>query len=226
MERTVLNLPSHGTWRIKVRNSLLLATPQAFSGIVQIDRVTYRPLLDAGSMSATLRKEVNQNLRSFSMSPIGSRFRPGLVVSRADLASALVLGARVPQYMPATPSYVDVQGLSTMAFVESAQASPSGALFTDVVEGGSFRPTGGVTRLVAAVALVRAAGLRGEAESKIVTALTFLDVRSIPAEFRGYAAVAVSRGLIQSGSFFRPNDPFTRGELAHAIALIQNGVVN
>ena len=225
-ERVVLNLPSAGTWRIKVRNTLPLGTPQAFSGIVEINRASYRPLLDSGSMSTTLRKEVNQNLRSYSMFPIGQKFRPGIVVSRADLASALVLGAAVPQYLPAAPSYLDVQDLPMKAYVESAQAAPSGALFTDVVEGGTFRPTDGVTRLVAAIALVRAAGLRQEAENTIVTPLTFLDVWSIPAQYRGYAALAVQKGLIQSGSFFRPQDAFTRGELAHALTLIQNGVVN
>jgi hypothetical protein len=176
-------------------------------------------------MTTTVRKEVNQNLRSFSMFPIGQKFRAGLVASRKDLATALVLGAAVPQYLSVAPNYVDVQDLQTRAFVESAQALPSGALFTDIVNG-RFRPNEGVTRLVAAIALVRAAGLRQQAENTIVTPLTFLDVCGIPAEYRGYAAVAVQKGYIQSGSFFRPQDPFTRGELAHAMVLILNGVVN
>jgi hypothetical protein len=83
-----------------------------------------------------------------------------------------------------------------------------------------------VTRLVAAIALVRAAGLRKQAENTTVTALTFLDAWSIPAQYRGYAAVAVQKGFIQSGRLFRPQDPFTRGELAHAMTLLQNGIVN
>jgi len=112
-----------------------------------------------------------------------------------------------------------------MAFVETAQASPSGALFTDVVKGGRFRPTEGVTRLVAAVAMVSAAGLKAEAESKANTPLSFLDASTIPAELRGYVSVAVSRGFIQADSSFRPQNSFTRGELAHAIALIQNRAV-
>ena len=91
-----------------------------------------------------------------------------------------------------------------MSFVESAQASPGGALFTDVTKGGRFRPTDGVTRLVAAVALVRAAGLRGEAEAKANTPLAFLDALTIPADLRGYVAVAVSRGFISSDNLFPP----------------------
>jgi serine protease AprX len=225
IERVVLNTPAAGTWRIKVRNTLPVGTPQPFSGLVQINRATYRTLQDAGSMSATLRKEVNQSFRTYSMTPIGSKFRPNLAVSREDLATALVVGSCVPQYLRTSPGYVDVLG-SSRAFIESAQAAPSGALFTDVAEGGQFRPNQGVTRLVAAIALVRAAGLRQEAENKIVTPLTFLDLWSIPVEYRGYAAVAVSKGLIQSGSFFRPQDPYSRGELAHALVLIQNGIID
>jgi len=131
----------------------------------------------------------------------------------------------VPQYLPGAPSYNDVRDLPTMAFVETAQASPGGALFTDVVKGGRFRPTEGVTRLVAAVAMVSAAGLKAEAEAKANTPISFLDASTIPAELRGYVSVAVSRGFIQADTSFRPQDSFTRGELAHAIALIQNRAV-
>src|SRR6185436_1523918 len=88
-ERVVLNMPAAGTWRIKVRTTLPVGTAQPFSGLVQINRATYRTLQDAGSMSATLRKEVNQGLRTFSLAPIGSKFRSGLAVSREDLATAL-----------------------------------------------------------------------------------------------------------------------------------------
>lgn len=223
-ERVVLNLPSAGTWRIKVRNNLALGTSQPFSGVVQINRVDYR-IADATSMTSSLRVDVNQTLRSFSMLPIGSKFRPDSVVSRADLASALVIGGRVPQYLPGNATYQDVHDNMTMSFVESSQASPTGALFTDVSAGGRFRPNDNVTRLVAAVALVRAAGLRQEAEAKSNTPLAFLDAMTIPAELRGYVAVAAARGFIQSDSLFRPQNNFTRAELAHAIALIQSSAV-
>ena len=91
-ERVVLSLPSAGTWRIKVRNGLGLGLSQPFSGIVQFNRANYCRLTDATSLTSTLRSDVNQSLRSFSMWPIGSKFRPDFVVSRADLASTLVLG--------------------------------------------------------------------------------------------------------------------------------------
>jgi serine protease AprX len=224
-ERVVLNLPTAGTYRIRVKNGSILGLSQNFAGVVQFNRVSYGNLSDAGLLNTSVRTDVNQILRSFSMWPVGSKFRPEFVVSRADLASALVLGARVPQYLPGAPSYSDVRDLPTMAFVETAQASPGGALFTDVVKGGRFRPTEGVTRLVAAVALVRAAGLKAEAEAKTNTPLSFADALTIPAELRGYVSVAVSKGFIQADTLFRPQDSFTRGEVAHAIALIQNSAV-
>ncbi len=220
-ERVSLNLPTAGTWRIKVRNSFLLATPQQFSGVVQLNRVQYGPLNDAAQMSDSLRSDVNQNLRSFSMAPIGSKFRPDFSVSRGDLAAALVLGSRIPQYLPGQSNYEDIRDALTMSFVESAQAAPGGELFTDVSVGGRFRPSESVTRLVAVVALVRAAGLRAEAENSN-GALTCLDAMTIPAELRGFVAVATSKGLIQSDNLFRPQDSLTRAELAHAIAVIQN----
>jgi serine protease AprX len=224
-ERVVLNLPAAGTWRIRVKNGSITGLAQSFSGAVQFNRVNYGHLSDAGLQNVSLRTDVNQILRSFSMWPFGAKFRPEFVASRADLASALVLGARVPQYLPSAPSYQDVRDLPTLAFVETAQASPSGALFTDVLKGGKFRPTEGVTRLVATVALVRAAGLKNEAEAKANTPLSYLDAQTIPAELRGYVSVAVSKGLIQADTSFRPQGSFTRGELAHAIALIQNRAV-
>jgi len=109
-----------------------------------------------------------------------------------------------------------------MSFVESAQVSPTGSLFTDVSAGGRFRPDDPATRLAAAVALVRAAGLRQEAEAKTNAPLSFLDALTIPAELRGYVYVAVTKGFIQSDTLFRPQTAFTRAELAHAIGLIQN----
>ena len=226
-ERVTLNLPGAGTWRVKVRNSLgIIGTPQSFSGLLQVGRAQYGQINDTQSLSAGLRNDVYQNVRSFSMWPTGNKFRPDSSVTRAGLATALVLGARVPQYLPATPSYSDVRDYSTMWFVESAQALPAGSLFTDVVPGGKFRPNDNVTRLTAAIAMVRAAGLRSEAEAKANTLLPFLDGWTIPSGLRGYVSVALSKGFLQSDSlFFRPQNPVSRAELARAIAVLQNRAI-
>jgi serine protease AprX len=222
-ESVSLTTPAVGPIRVSVRNTLgTLGTPQQFYGTIEIGRATYARLNDIDSLSPTLRDELYQSLRSFSMFPIGSKFRPDFAVSRADLATALVLSARVPQYLSGVPAYSDVRDASTRLFVESVQASPTGSLFVDASSGGQFRPFANTTRLAAAVALVRAAGLRSEAEAKAGTPLAFLDAGGIPNELKGYVSVAIAKGLLQADTIFRPQDSFTRGELAHALAVLQS----
>jgi hypothetical protein len=75
--------------------------------------------------------------------------------------------------------------------------------------------------LTAAVALVRAAGLRSEAENQSGTQLTFLDLLRIPIQLRGYVSVATSKGLLQGDALFRPDAPMTRSEMAQSIATLQ-----
>jgi hypothetical protein len=154
---------------------------------------------------------------------VGQKFRPAQATTRGELAEALVLGARVPQYVPAAASYRDVRSAAAMLFVESVQNAPQGALFTDVERGGAFAPNDAVLRLTAAVALVRAAGLQAEAESaQSLPLTTLLDAGSIPAALRGYVRVAISRGLLSTAnSNFRPQAPLTRLELAQAMAALQ-----
>jgi len=218
--------PTAGTWRVSVRNTLgVFGTPQPFYGVLEIGRAQYARLNDIDTFSPTLRGDVYQSLRSFSMWPIGSRFRGDFGVSRLDLATALVLSARVPQYMPGQSSYIDVRNPASRLFVESVQASPTGALFIDAAKGGQFRPNDNTTRLAAAVALVRAAGLRSDAEAKAGTPLPFLDATGISNELKGYVAVAVSAGLLQADTNFRPQAALSRAELAHAVTVIETRAV-
>jgi len=118
-----------------------------------------------------------------------------------------------------------VRDPATRLFVESVQASPTGSLFTDAAKGGRFRPNDTANRLTAAVALVRAAGFRSDAEAKAGAPLPFLDATSIPNELRGYVAVAVSTGLLQADTNFRPQATLTRAELAHAIVVIETRAI-
>jgi hypothetical protein len=172
---------------------------------------------DLGGLDSSTTNDIWQNFRSLVMSPIGSRFRGGFAVSRADLARAMVIGGRVPQYLPAQSSYGDVRDRATMLFVESAQAAPSGALFPTVT-GASFQPDAAADRLTAAIALVRAAGLKQQAESGSYP-LTVSDALSIPAAWRGYVAVAIQTGLIRTnGTAFNPQGAFTRLDLSRGMA--------
>ena len=221
-ERAAVNSPAPGRWRVGVTNTLAPAgTPQQFSGVLEVTRAEYAPLADIDSLSANAREEVFQNLRTFVMLPLGGSFRPGFGVTRAELAKTLVLGARVPQYAPGQPNYPDVFDRTTMLFVESVQAAPGGALFADAPPGSPFRPDEMVGRLTAAVVLVRAAGLRGEAEARAGALLTVADAGAIPSASRGYVAVALERGLLTAeGGAFRPQSTLTRLELAHALSVL------
>jgi serine protease AprX len=218
-QRISLSQPSLGSWKAQVKNTLgAVGTTQSYSGVVQINRAQYAPLNDISDLNSVAVSEIYQNFRSLVMWPIGRKFRPAFAVTRADLATAMVLGARIPQYLPAQSNYVDVRDRATTLFVESVQAAPNGSLFPNAVAGGTFQPDAVVDRLTAAVALVRAAGLRTQAESGSGT-LAFTDATSIPPSLRGYVAVAVQNGLIKTnGVTFNPQGSFTRADLAHAMA--------
>ncbi|MBA3321695.1 MAG: S-layer homology domain-containing protein, partial [Pyrinomonadaceae bacterium] len=99
-----------------------------------------------------------------------------------------------------------------------------GPIFTDVSAGGNFSPAAATDRLTAAIALVRAAGLRAEAESSALpggTLPNILDLHTVAAPLRGYVQVAVARGLLRTeGTNFRPQATLTRAELAHAMSVL------
>ena len=227
-QRTSIDSPAAGILTARVSNVVGTAsTPntdnsstgtQSFYGVFQTMTARYAPLGDLSSVDGSSLSEVNQSFRSLVMAPIGQRFRPNFVVTRADLGQTMVLGGRVPQYMPSASNYPDVRDQATTLVVESAQASPSGALFPSIAVGSNFQPDAAVDRLTAVVALVRAAGLRQQAESGTYT-LTYVDALSIPASLRGYVAVAVQNDLIKvNGTTFNPLGAFTRLDLAHAMS--------
>ena len=217
-QRASVGAPTAATWKAQIATTTnSIVTTQHYTGVVQATTARYASLADIGSLDNSSVSEIYQNFRSLVMAPIGQRFRPGFAVTRAGLSSALVLGARVPQYLPGQSSYTDVRDRATMLFVESAQASPNGSLFPSITAGGPFQPDATVDRLTAVVALVRAAGLRQQAESGGYT-LAYTDALSIPASLRGYVAVAVQNGLIKAeGAAFNPQGAFTRLDLSHAM---------
>lgn len=225
-QRATLQSPTAGNWKARIQSLVpgtgsSLSGPgasQTYHGVLQVTKAHYSPLSDLAGLDPASVTDIYQSFRSLVMSPIGSRFRPAFPVTRGNLASALVQGARVPQYLPAQSNYSDVRDRTTMLFVESAQASPTGSLFPEIKAGGPFQPDVAVDRLTAVVALVRAAGLRQQAESGVYN-LTYMDAASIPAALRGYVAVAVQNGLIRTnGVSFYPQGSFTRIDLAHAMS--------
>jgi len=220
-ERVAIGNPAAGSWQANIANTLGVSTgPQEYVGVLEVSRAKYASMSDVSALDQTSRNEIYQSLRTYTMWPIGNKFRSDLAITRADLATALVLGGRVPQYLPGQPSFTDARDSLTMPFVESAQAAPYGPLFINTTAGGKFRPYDSVDRLTAAVALIRAAGLRTQAESQS-SPLAVLDAFSIPSNLRGYVSLAMSKGILTSSNYFYPQRPLTRGELAHAMAALQ-----
>ncbi len=73
------------------------------------------------------------------------------------------------------------------------------------------------------VALIRAAGLQAEADPAQNMPLSTLDAGIVPAALHGYVSVALARGLLSTNnSYFRPQIPLTRLELAQAMVAMQN----
>jgi hypothetical protein len=151
------------------------------------------------------------------MLPEGRKFRPDAAVSRLELAEALIRAGLVPQYMASAAMFTDVRDVYSRNAVESAQAFPSGALFYDATLGKKFNPNNGATKLAAAIAFVKAAGLHSQAATASLP-LTVSDAWSIPAAWRGYVAVALQRGFVSlDGNAFNPSRSFTRLELATSL---------
>jgi hypothetical protein len=149
---------------------------------------------------------------------MGDKFEPGFAVTRAELAAALVRSGRAPQFVAKDPMYPDVTDLTTRNAVEAVQSVPAGALFCDVAPGDNFLPDRPVTRLTAAVALVKAAQLGGLAASSTLPA-GILDANDIPLQWRGYVAVALQKGWFSTDHLgrFNMNKPLTRLDLTKAI---------
>lgn len=221
-ESVALRSAQAGALRARVTSTLgATVTAQSFSGVMETTRVEYAPLADLGGLGTAAQADIKQALRMFMMLPYGKHFRPQFMVSRGELAAALVMSGRAPQYLPGQSSFTDVRDPLTTLFVESVQSAPGGPFFADAQAGGAFRPDARVDRLTAAVALVRAAGLSAQAESRRGELLSFTDLNLIPSSMRGYVAVATERGLLQSdGLRFNPQADFTRLELAHALVVM------
>jgi S-layer homology domain len=133
-----------------------------------------------------------------------------------------VRAGRVPQFVAGASMFSDVRDLSIRNAVESVQSNPGGKLFFDASNGSAFNPHAFASKLVTAVALVKAANM----ENLITTTPlpgTMIDTTSIPAQWRGYVAVALQKGFLKlDGNAFNPNRSLTRLELAQALVNIKN----
>jgi hypothetical protein len=226
-EKVNLFSPTDQSYQAFIRHTNSnFASAQEIFGLVQTSRVEYAPFGDVGSLSPAAQSAVYNTLRSFVMLPEGKIFRSTDVISRADLATAIVRAGRVPQFVAKTPMHTDISDLTTRSVVESVQANPSGKLIFDASPAGAFRPDASASRLIAAVALVRAANLEHLAATTVLTSDDVTDVNTIPSEWGGYVAIALRHGLMNpdSGNNFNPNRALNRLELALAMnRIVQSG---
>ncbi|HLO03927.1 MAG TPA: S-layer homology domain-containing protein [Symbiobacteriaceae bacterium] len=81
---------------------------------------------------------------------------------------------------------------------------------------GKLQPNKPLTRLEAAVLLVKAAGLGAEAEAEAGAALPFKDTQKLSGAAKGYLAIAIEKGFIRGmeDNTFKPEKPLTRAEWA------------
>jgi serine protease AprX len=222
-EKVILNFPAKQDFQAVIQHTGNLGTsPQAFTGIVETTRTDFSDALDLSALSPQQQAIVKESLRTFVMLPQGKEFQPDFGVTRADLAAAMVRSGRIPQYVSGNSMFYDVRDLTTRNAVESVQTNPSGKLFYDVSTGGAFNPDAFASRLVTAVALVRAANLEGVAMNTTLP-FTVVDAGSIPLQWRGYVAVALQKGFMSlDANAFKPSRSLTRLELAQALVALKN----
>ena len=225
LEQISIDTPSTQTMQAVVNHTGGIGTNQEFFGRVIVSRAQVAPLSDVQNLSPEMQTAVKDSVRSFLMLAEGNRFRPLATVSRAELATALIRGGRVPQYVAANPLFSDVRDLTTRGAVESVQNFPGGKLFIDVSTSGEFRPHNTASKLVAAIALVKAANLQSLTSSAILPA-TVTDAAQIPNEWRGYVAVALQKGFLSlDGNSFAPNSALKRIELAQAMLKLSSSAI-
>jgi serine protease AprX len=219
-----INEPAAGSWTITVTSTgFLTSAPQRFVGAIETIRAGYGNLSDIGQLPAGDQQAIKRALRTGLVTAHSGGFGGNATVTRLDVARAVMLGsgALVPQYLPASPSFLDVTDDDNAVFVESVVNSPNGNLMG--ATGSYFNPQSACDRLTATIAVVKALGLESSAQSWIGLNPGLLDWGLIPASARGYVAVALSRNLIRpkSTGSFRPVDSMTRAELAWTASALQ-----
>jgi len=219
--------PAPGAWTIVVANNMANNMPDPTGNAqqvviaVEVFRASYS-VTGLNQLSSTDRAAATRSLRTGLMSPLSGDFAASSYATRLDLARALMLGggARVPQYLPDSPSFTDEPRDFSAIFVESVTHSPFGDLMGTT--GSTFNPQARIDRTSVAVAIVKALGLDQEAQAAAVTNPGLADWNLIPAQTRGYVSVALSHSLMRASSgYFRPMDSITRLELAAAAVALQ-----
>ena len=216
-EKIVLRNPSSGSFTSGVYHSGNLGAPQKFFGAMEVTVVEYPDLNDLAGLPAQSLSDAHASLTANLLLPEGRRFKPDHSVTRLEFSEALVRAGLTPQYATGSAMYTDVRDAYSRSSIESVQTSPNGNLIFDAEPGGRFYPHNSLTKLAAAIALVRASGLESSAATAVLP-LSVTDASAIPAQWRGHVAVALQNGLVTlDGTKFNASRGFKRIETASAL---------
>jgi serine protease AprX len=256
----IVKNPLAGPWLVEVRGVRGLtalpevslptsgaAAPGPVNMTITQQQFNLAPIADIQGHPAQAQIETALKSRMMDTEADGL-FHPDDALARGDFAQLLYLNTPLRQSLGPAPKFTDVSpDLEPIAEAVTANGSnlrdwnfaPAGMMSA---AGSTFNPTGTVTRLDTAVALVRALGLDADAKSKAgstVTVnysgqtITLDDNADIPSALRGYVQDALDRGILQAyfsleqGPYdlqptlkarVKPNDAMTRAFMAYALA--------
>ncbi|HKQ08319.1 MAG TPA: S8 family serine peptidase [Blastocatellia bacterium] len=201
-EALKMEFPAAGTYTAQVSGGIAgLAQPVDQPYRLTITHFIYDPnqVGDVNGLDDATRTKALRLVYDRVMFTDNGAFRPADPLKRIELARAVMFGARVMQYLPAQPSFVDVTpGSSDALVVESLKRD--GVMGLD---GAAFGPGTQVARLELAVALVRALRLDAQARALAGSNVTsngqvLVDNAQIPTQLRGYVQLALDRGVLQA----------------------------
>lgn len=238
--------PTPGQWYAEARGARgLAAVPQATSPValalpdevdVFIDRTHYHLSKVKDVAGHPYESEIEHALKFRYMDLYSDlSFKPSRVVTRGDFAEALRVNAPLRQAVKGA-ALTDVSG-AQLALAQAITAKGSTLRHYNYVDGEllsavgtAFKPSTNLTRLEAAVALVRALGQDDDARAlagSVVTVqkqngetIALSDLLEIPADKRGHVQLALNKAFLApifttlNTAKFNPSGTITRGELA------------
>jgi serine protease AprX len=201
-EAVKIEFPAEGTYTASVSSGLAgFGQPLDQSYRITVTHYLYYPnqVPDLTGLDDATRINALRLVYDRIMSADGGAFRPADALTRKELARAVMLGARVMQYLPAKPSFTDIAANTPEALIAES-LKREGVMGLD---GSAFGPAASVNRLEEAVALVRALRLDAQAKALANTTVTsggqpLIDNAQIPGALRGYVQLAIDRGVLQA----------------------------
>lgn len=259
-DRTVsVTSPEAGTWKAEIRgirggdaNPIGVGLPETVQGELAFTKVSgFTGLNDIANHPAGDAIKMGVSERLFDGYSNGA-FKPDSLLTRAELAKYLVMGAEIKQSLPMAPSFTDVLS-SDLPFAEAATAT--GASFRDTQHNqqgvilpkaaGKFAPKDGVTRAELAYSFVQALGLQKEAQDfdgQLTVQynnerIAIADAAEVPTHLKGYVQLALDLNILNAkfavtqGPYdlkpkvtatFSPTVKNTRGDFAVAMTRYYN----